>query len=118
MQIFIQIILVIAVIATSLVLMRGGANAKHMAVRRILLVIFAFTAALSVVFPGITTAVAHFLGIGRGADLVLYGLIVAFLVYTATTYQRFRQAETNLTRLARRIALDEAEKPWDAKSSN
>ena len=47
-------------------------------------------------------------GIGRGADLVLYGLVVAFFSFVVTTYQRFRDMETDYTRLARRIALDEA----------
>ena len=46
--------------------------------------------------------------IGRGADLILYGLVVAFLGFVVTTYKRFRAMETRYTRLARRIALDEA----------
>ena len=47
-------------------------------------------------------------GIGRGADLILYGLVVAFFGFVVTTYKRFRAMETRYTRLARRIALDEA----------
>jgi small membrane protein len=42
---------------------------------------------------------------------VLYALVVAFLSFTVTTYLRFRDLETNYTRLARRIALNEAPKP-------
>jgi len=112
-QIFVQIVLVLAVILISLALMRGGVNARHMAIRRIFLVVFALVAALSVIFPEILSAVAHFFGIGRGADLVLYGFIVAFLVSSATTFQRFRQMESTTTKLARRIALDEADRPWE-----
>jgi hypothetical protein len=112
-QIFVQVVLVLAVILMSLALMRGGVNARHMAIRRIFLVLFAFIAALSVVFPEILSAVAHFFGVGRGTDLVLYGFIVAFLIYTATTFQRFRQMESTMTKLARRIALDETGKPWE-----
>jgi hypothetical protein len=112
-QIFVQVVLVLAVILMSLALMRGGVNARHMAIRRIFLVLFAFIAALSVIFPEILSAVAHFFGVGRGTDLVLYGFIVAFLIYTATTFQRFRQMESTMTKLARRIALDEAGKPWE-----
>jgi hypothetical protein len=33
----------------------------------------------------------------------------------STTHQRFRSMETTLTKLARRIALDEAERPWERK---
>lgn len=107
MQIVVQIVLVLAVVIVSLVLMRGGSNARHLAIRRIMLVLFAGLAALSIFFPGLLTHLARFFGIGRGTDLVLYGLIVSFLVFMATTYQRFRHMETTMTKLSRRIALDE-----------
>ena len=107
MQIIVQIVLVLAVVIVSLALMRGGSNARHLAIRRIMLVLFACLAALSIFFPGLLSHVARFFGIGRGTDLVLYGLIVSFLVFMATTYQRFRQMETTMTKLSRRIALDE-----------
>lgn len=112
MQIVVQVILVLSVVLVSLALMRGGSNARHLAIRRIMLVLFACVAAFSVFFPEMLTQVARFFGIGRGTDLVLYALIVSFLVFMATTYQRFRHLETTFTKLARRIALDEAEKPW------
>ncbi|MDP9692721.1 UNVERIFIED_ORG: hypothetical protein J2X79_000250 [Arthrobacter globiformis] len=112
MQIVVQVVLVLSVVLVSLALMRGGSNARHLAIRRIMLVLFACVAAFSVFFPEMLTQVARFFGIGRGTDLVLYALIVSFLVFMATTYQRFRHLETTFTKLARRIALDEAEKPW------
>ncbi|WCI08617.1 DUF2304 domain-containing protein [Arthrobacter sp. OVS8] len=107
MQIIVQIVLVLAVIVVSLALMRGGSNARHLAIRRIMLVIFACVAALSIFFPELLTMLARSLGIGRGTDLVLYGLVVSFMVFMATTYQRFRHMETTLTQLSRRIAIDE-----------
>ncbi|MFP3459426.1 DUF2304 domain-containing protein [Arthrobacter globiformis] len=111
MQIIVQVALVIAVIIVSLALMRGGSNARHLAIRRIMLVLFACVAALSIFFPELLTRVARLLGIGRGTDLVLYGLIVSFMVFMATTYQRFRHMESTLTKLSRRIALDETPPP-------
>ncbi|XAS66172.1 DUF2304 domain-containing protein [Micrococcaceae bacterium Sec5.7] len=117
MQIIVQIFLVVAVIVMSLALMRGGSNARHLAIRRIMLVIFALVAAFSIFFPELLTFLARSLGIGRGTDLVLYGLIVSFLVFMATTYQRFRHMETTLTRLSRRIAIDETPLPWAAEAS-
>lgn len=95
----------------SLALMRGGSNARHLAIRRIMLVLFALVAAFSIFFPELLTRVAHLMGIGRGTDLVLYGLVVSFLVFMATTYQRFRHMEATLTKLSRRIALDELPPP-------
>ena len=111
MQIIVQVALVLAVIIVSLALMRGGSNARHLAIRRIMLVLFACVAAFSIFFPELLTRVARLLGIGRGTDLVLYGLIVSFMVFMATTYQRFRHMESTLTKLSRRIALDETPPP-------
>jgi hypothetical protein len=70
-----------------------------------MLVLFACVAALSIFFPELLTRVARLLGIGRGTDLVLYGLIVSFMVFMATTYQRFRHMESTLTKLS-------AGSPW------
>lgn len=113
MLFIVQIVLVIAVILGSLVLMRGGANAHHLAIRRILLLGFALVAALSIFFPVVLTRVAQAFGIGRGTDLVLYALIVCFLVFMASTAQRYRRMEESMTKLARRIALDETPRPWE-----
>lgn len=117
MLIVVQLVLVLAVIVVSLVLIRGGSNAKHMAVRRIMVMVFAITAALSIFFPSLLTFAARSLGIGRGTDLVLYAFIVSFLVYMSTTHQRFRQTEASITKLARRVALDEAVRPWERNES-
>jgi hypothetical protein len=114
-QIIVQIVLVLAVVVMSLALMRGGSNARHLAIRRIMLVLFALVAAFSIFFPELLTRVARLLGIGRGTDLVLYGLVVSFLVFMATTYQRFRHMEATLTKLSRRIALDEVGLPGKAE---
>jgi hypothetical protein len=78
-----------------------------------MLLIFAVAAVLSIFFPEILSRAAQVFGVGRGTDLVLYATIVSFFVFMSTTYQRFRHQETSLTKLSRRIAIDEAEKPWE-----
>ncbi len=111
MLIVVQIALVLSVIIVSLALMRGGSNARHLAIRRMLLIVFAVVAVLSIFFPGMLSSVASFFGVGRGTDLVLYGTIVTVLVFMSTTYQRFRHMEISMTKLARRIAIDEVPRP-------
>ncbi|MET1154476.1 DUF2304 family protein [Arthrobacter sp.] len=113
MIIIVQVVLVLVVFFFSAMLIRGGSNAKHMAVRRIMVLLFAVAAVLSIFFPALLSQLARLVGVGRGTDLMLYAFIVSFLVYMSTTHQRFRQTETTLTKLSRRIALDEAERPWE-----
>jgi small membrane protein len=106
----IQIILIVAVVLVSYRVLRGQ-GARHQAFRRLMLVVFAVFGVLSILFPGTWTRLATLVGVGRGADLLLYALLVAFLGYVATSYLRFRELENRFTRLARRIALDEVPPP-------
>ena len=108
--IVIQALLIVVVILVVARLFRSR-GARAQAIRRIGLVVFAAFAAVSILFPDVWTRLANKVGVGRGADLVLYALVVAFLSFTVTTYLRFRDLETNYTRLARKIALSDAPTP-------
>jgi len=44
--------------------------------------------------------------------------VVAFLSFTLTTYIRFRDFEARYTKLARRLALDEAGPPRPAEAAS
>ena len=108
-QSVIQVLLIVGTLAVAWRLLLGSGQ-RTQAVRRLGLLVLAALAVYSIIDPsGTWTRVARWLGIGRGADLILYGLVVAFLGFVVTTYQRFRAMETRYTRLARRIALDESE---------
>jgi len=108
--VLIQLLLIGVVIATAARLLRGK-GARPKAVRRLGLMLFAGLAVWSILFPSIWNQIAALVGVGRGTDMVLYALVVAFLSFTMTTYLRFRDLETRYTTLARRLALDEAGSP-------
>ena len=110
MTLIFQIAAVAIVVLIAFFILRGG-GARHQAVRRILLVLFVLGAALSLFFPQVLTWIAKFVGIGRGTDLLLYVLVLAFLGYAATSYRRFRHLENDITELARKLALVEAGRP-------
>ena len=63
-----------------------------------------------VLIPGITFDIARLLGIGRGADLVVYLLVFLLLVVDFYLIARIEQLETNMTRLVREIALRDIKK--------
>ena len=105
--ILIQALLIVVVVAVVARLFRYR-GARSQAIRRIGLILFAGFAVVSILFPAVWNRMAHFVGVGRGTDMVLYALVVAFLSFTVTTYLRFRELETRYTKLARRLALDEA----------
>jgi len=105
--VLIQLLLIIVVIVVALRLLRDR-GARTQAVRRLGLTLFAGFAVWSILFPSVWNQIARLVGVGRGTDMVLYALVVAFLSFTLTTYVRFRELEARYTRLARRLALDEA----------
>ncbi len=105
MTLVFQIAAVVAIVIAGVVIFRGG-GARLQAIRRVLLFLFVAGAGSSVFFPQAWTAVANLVGIGRGADLLIYLLVLAFVGFVATTYRKFRQLEHEVTVLARRLALD------------
>ena len=113
--VLIQLVLIVFVFFVAARLLRGR-GARTQAVRRLGLVLFAALAAWSILFPEVWSKFAKLVGVGRGTDLVLYALVVAFLSFTLTTYIRFHDFETRYTKLARRLALDEAGPPRPVES--
>ena len=112
--VLIQLVLIIVVMLVAARLLRGR-GARTQAVRRLGLLFFAAFAVWSILVPSVWNSIAKVVGVGRGTDMVLYALVVAFLSFTVTTYMRFREFETRYTKMARRLALDEAGPPRAAK---
>lgn len=83
--------------------MRGRVGAFWMAVWLV--------SGVAIVFPNATVAVARFLGIGRGADLVLYVSVVVSMAGFFYVYTRFRRLDQQLTSLVRALAIQNATAP-------
>jgi hypothetical protein len=113
--VLIQLVLIGFVILTAVRLLRHR-GARTQAVRRVGLMLFAALAVWSILFPSVWNRIAGMVGVGRGTDMVLYALVVAFLSFTLTTYLRFRDLETRYTKLARRLALDEVGPPQQSET--
>jgi hypothetical protein len=66
-------------------------------------------AAVAIARPELTVVVARALGIGRGADLVLYVAILAMGFGFFAVYVRLRRIESDLTKIVRELAIRSAE---------
>ncbi|MDN5790656.1 MAG: DUF2304 domain-containing protein [Micrococcales bacterium] len=111
-QLTIQLLLIAGTLAISWRLLMGYGQ-KAQAVRRLGLVAFAAFAIWSILDPTVWTRLARMVGVDRGADLILYGLVVAFFGFVVTSFRRFRDMEIRYTRLARRLALRETPSPTE-----
>jgi hypothetical protein len=61
--------------------------------------------------PDITNRIALLVGVGRGADLVMYVWIVLNLLFILRLHIKLREQSEALTQLARTIALQDVEPP-------
>lgn len=73
---------------------------------RIVYIAFALVGILLVLAPGLSTDIAHLLGIGRGVDLVIYIFILAGLFYSVTITSELKRMQRQMTALVRQNALD------------
>ena len=64
-----------------------------------------------VFFPEVTNSIAEKVGVGRGADLVLYCFILISLAAVFNIHLRIRSFNESITELARSIAISSAIKP-------
>ena len=105
----IQVVLIAAVAVGVLLLARGSGGARNNAVRRLALIAFAIVAVLAILFPDLTNTVAGWFGVGRGADLLLYALVVVFFYSMWRSARRSAATDRRVTLLARELALLTAE---------
>lgn len=110
-QVAIKVILIAVFAILALFLLLPTRGSRHIAIRRLTMLLLFAIAVVAIVFPSATTAVANLIGIGRGADLLLYGLIIVFVGNSIIVQRRHRQLEEQITTLARREALLEAPDP-------
>lgn len=105
---WIQLLLIAAVVVLGAIVMRRTGADSHLAIRRLLMMVFILAAVLSILFPQWLTWVAGLIGVGRGTDLLLYALVVMFLTFVYTQYRRNAARQRQITQLARKIALVDA----------
>jgi hypothetical protein len=105
----IQLVLLAAILGLLFLFVRNKHSVRMQAGKRIGLIVFALLNVYAVLRPDDVTRVAHWLGVGRGTDLLLYLLVLAFLLGMLNFYLRFQGVDRRLTDLARSLAVREAE---------
>jgi hypothetical protein len=104
-QPLIKLLLLAALAVVGYYAVRGSRRALHRVVWRGFVVLALFGGVFSVLFPNSLTRVANDVGVGRGADLLLYVLTVAFMLVSVVLFRRLTDLERRYVALARTIAL-------------
>ncbi|GAA2151312.1 DUF2304 domain-containing protein [Kitasatospora kazusensis] len=104
---WIQSVLLLGVLTLAVMFIRRWDTSNTRAWKRLTFALFAVTNMYAVLRPADVSWVANRLGVGRGTDLVLYGLTLAVGFLTLNTLLRFRSFDRKLTELARSVAISE-----------
>ena len=110
-QIIIKSILVVAFILFAAALLRSGGSARRQAIRTLTLLLFLAAAIAAVLFPAIVNDLAVSVGVGRGADLLLYAFLIVFIGNTLSSARKRSAQDARITELARTIALQRPIRP-------
>lgn len=73
--------------------------------QRLLGLVLFGAATAAVLFPDLTTVIARVLGVGRGADLLLYVTILLFAFGTLVAFLRIGELKRQVTLLTRAFAI-------------
>jgi hypothetical protein len=107
----IQFLLIAAVLLLLVFFLRWHGTSRASASVKIGFVLFLVFGIVAVLYPNAVTRLALAVGVGRGTDLLLYVLVVAFSFAMINMYLRFRSLQLREARLVRAIALRDAEPP-------
>jgi hypothetical protein len=105
----IQAVLVGALVGLLVVFTRREHGLRMQVGKRLAFVAFIAVTVYGVLRPDDLTWLANRVGVGRGADLLLYGLLVSAIFLVVNTGLRFRSVDRQLTDLVRALALHDAE---------
>jgi hypothetical protein len=107
--VIIQWLLIPAVVGAVLVSLRSRNSLRGQARRKIVAGLTLVAGVVAIARPDILQAIADFVGIVRGADLLLYGLALIIIYLVGSISVRFREHEAKIVLLSRALAIAEAE---------
>lgn len=108
MIVIIQSVVILAAGLLVLTTLSGRRTHVARAWKKIGFCLLAVAMVVAVLFPDLTNRLAHFVGVGRGADLLLYTVTLAFIIYGLNSYLYQQDDKDAMFRLARKVALFEA----------
>jgi hypothetical protein len=101
----IQVILFIAVFALLLLYFKLF---KNRILQRIFFLIVFLSGIIAVALPNVTNKLAKLVGVGRGADLLLYLMVIIFYFAFILVYRKVEEIRERQTEIIRYITLQNA----------
>jgi len=107
--VIIQIILIVSILIVGLNFIGSRKSNRTKALKKIFLVATIPIAILFIIFPNLSTKLANTVGVGRGADLLIYGVTIIIIFQAFDQYVNTAQEQRRTSLLVRKLAIIEAE---------
>ncbi|NCO23062.1 DUF2304 domain-containing protein [bacterium (Candidatus Moisslbacteria) CG12_big_fil_rev_8_21_14_0_65_36_11] len=106
-MLLIQIFLVI-IIGLIIVRLFSRLKKEEISVLNFLIWLFFWSAALIIIFfPDFSNVLARILGVGRGADLVIYSSLILIFYFIFSHEVRMRKTDQKIEKIVRYLSLEE-----------
>lgn len=105
----IQVILIAAFVLLLMKFLVTSGGSQVNAWKKIIGTLFVLFAIVAVLVPNALNRLAAALGVGRGADLLLYALTLTFIFVLFNSYITGKREQRRIVSLARKVAIIEAE---------
>lgn len=102
------------IVALSLLVVYAYSQLRNAPVISVSVLALGLGAIVLAIDPDLATKLARSVGVGRGADLILYCFILISLVAIFNLHLRFRAGDQDLTKVVRALALLTARQPPSA----
>ena len=114
-MIAIQVVLIIGFVYLLARFLASPRSNQIRAWKKILGCLFVVLAVVVILFPNISNDIAHWVGVGRGADLLLYLLTLSFVLHVLNLYITSKDDQRRIVELSRKVALIEANNKYRGK---
>ena len=96
----IRVLLLLALALTAWWLVRPVSSASSLALRRLGIGAVVAAAIVAILVPSLANTAARAIGVERGVNLIVYGLVIALIAQMVTGYRREARAEERMAALA------------------
>lgn len=110
-MILIQYVLILGAGCLLVFFMRHHGTTRASAGAKLCFLAFVAFSVFAVLRPADISGLAHWVGVGRGTDLLVYGTVAGLAFVTLHTYLRFKDLQLRHAQLARAVALRDARQP-------
>ena len=107
-----KLLLIISITFFGFWLIKERKTVRVRAWQKIIILLFVLGIIVVTLLPNLSLQIALFIGLNRATDLIVYGTIILLLFITANIYLKFQDLQSQISRIAREVYIQEALKNY------